>query len=100
MDSHFGRWKPEDQPSTSDVDARQRQNILKKCPVGIRVLTVDDRMRATQHSSPHYSYRYRLSIGVIACASEINRRSITFQRGNVREWRVRAAARLRCDRTC
>jgi hypothetical protein len=38
--------------SSSDVDARQRENVFEKCPVGVWISAVDDRMCASQHHEP------------------------------------------------
>jgi hypothetical protein len=56
MYTDFGRWKLEDQPAVTGVHMREPENVAKEGPIGLRVLAVNDHMRAVDHD---YSDQYR-----------------------------------------
>jgi hypothetical protein len=49
MESGFGWWEPENQPSIPDVDIGETENVVKEGSVGFGVLGVDDDVCAVDH---------------------------------------------------
>src|ERR1700733_12018749 len=59
MNSQLGRRQSEDQPSMAYIDERKTKNIAQKNAIRLRILAIDDDMRAKDHVfSPFYAACY------------------------------------------